>query len=346
MKSDRRLNGWVMIASILGIVSGLVLILAGAGLGIFGFLKPEELLRIDELVFFINQKGIDKAQIKLLDGLLKFEWLFVTLGTIMAVVGLIALIFAIVEINYAKKRKIVKHRIALLVFTLIPLAIAGCVGAYLYFEWDALTDIIKYICYGLGGVFAFIALCNIMGVIFGRSEKFMSNDNNKYAFGGNTMRNARATANQNVRDAQQQTNVATPQNVQQIYQPQGQVQPRPQVQAQPRSQVAQTPLKARPMQSTRPQINANAQSTARPVGTMNAGVAPRTMQHASQIPPRPTIQQTQQVRRPATPNQSQPRPQQSTRPISSAPKKYCIRCGKLLNPDEKVCTMCGARIVQ
>lgn len=336
MKNDRRLNGWVMIASILGIVSGLALILAGAGLGVFGFLKPEELLRIDELVFFINQDGINKVQTKLLDGLLKFEWLFVSLGVIFAVVGLVALVLAIVSLNYVKKRKVVKHRIALLIFTLIPLAIAGCVGAYLYYEWDALTDVIKYVCYGLGGVFAFIALCNFMGIIFGRSEKFMSNDNNKYAFGGNSMRNARANANQNARDAQQHAKLVRALNVNNNQQDK----------QQPKPQVMQTPIIARPTQTPRPQINANAQSTARPVRTMNTGVAQRTIQHASQIPPRPTAQSTQQSGHPVKPNQVSQKSQSATRPVSNATKKYCIRCGKLLTPDEKVCAMCGARIEQ
>ena len=337
MKSDRRLNGWVMIASVLGIVSGVALILAGAGLGVFGFLKPEKLLQIEELTFFINQDGINKIQQSLLGGLLEFEWLFVFLGVIIAVIGLIALIFAIVALNYTKKRKVVKHRIALLMFTLIPLAIAGCIGVYLYFEWDALMNVIKYVCYGVGGVFTFIALCNILGVIFGRSEKFMSNDNNKYAFGGNSIRSARANVNQSVRDAQIKPGT---QNVQ--HRP---VQSNAQPLSASQNMQARPIQPARPMQSTRPQINSNAQSTARPVGTMNAGVPQRTMQRNSQVPPRPT-NPTQQVRRPVSPNQAQQRPQPNARPISNAPKKYCIRCGKLLNPDEKICTICGTKIMQ
>ena len=334
MKSDRRLNGWVMIASILGIISGLTLILAGAGIGVFGFLEPDELLRIDELVFFINQDGINKLQNLIFGGLLKFDWLFVLLGGVMAFVGLIALIFAIVSLNYVKKRKVVKHRIALFIFTLIPLAIAGCVGAYLYFEWNALTDIIKYVCYGLGGAFAFEALCNIMGILFGRSEKFMSNDNNKYAFGGNGTRDARAKANKNVRDAKQKTPVA-PQN-QQAYQP---------VQPQVRIHGLQQKAVARPTQNTKPQVNSNAQSTARPVRTANSGVAQRTMQRASQIPPRPTTQSGQQVRRPVGSTGAVQRPQQSARPVA-APNIYCVRCGKLLTPGEKICTKCGTRVVK
>ena len=222
-------------------------------------------------------------------------------------------------------------------FTLIPLAIAGCIGVYLYFEWDALMNVIKYVCYGVGGVFTFIALCNILGVIFGRSEKFMSNDNNKYAFGGNSIRSARANVNQSVRDAQIKPGT---QNVQ--HRP---VQSNAQPLSASQNMQARPIQPARPMQSTRPQINSNAQSTARPVGTMNAGVPQRTMQRNSQVPPRPT-NPTQQVRRPVSPNQAQQRPQPNARPISNAPKKYCIRCGKLLNPDEKICTICGTKIMQ
>ena len=44
MRNDRRLNGWVLIASILGIIAGAILIGAGATLSILGFLKPVLLL--------------------------------------------------------------------------------------------------------------------------------------------------------------------------------------------------------------------------------------------------------------------------------------------------------------
>jgi hypothetical protein len=55
--------------------------------------------------------------------------------------------------------------------------------------------LIKYLAFGIIGVFGVVALFNLLGLLFGRSEKFMSNDNNKYAFNDNLVKSERAKIN-------------------------------------------------------------------------------------------------------------------------------------------------------
>ena len=145
MKKDRKLNKLIVFASILGIIAGSLALIVGAGVAILGFLKPEELLKIEDLTLFISQEGIVKLQTTLLDGVLKIEYLYLFLGIFVGVVGLLALIFAIVGLTYAKKRKVVRRRAVLFMFNLIPLAIAGSVATYLVLEFDFITDYIKYV---------------------------------------------------------------------------------------------------------------------------------------------------------------------------------------------------------
>ena len=358
MRQDRRLNGWILIASILGIVLGFALIVGGAGLATIGFLKPEKLVKIDELNFFILQEGITKAQLKLFNGILKSEILYLFLGIIVAVVGLTALIFAIISLVYAKKHKVVRRRVALLFFTLIPLAIAGSAATYLILEFESFkplkTDLtfiknIKYICYGIVGAFGLVSIFNLLGLMFGRSEKFMSNDNGKYAFNNNSLRERRANVNNNTKGAPVAPAQSEAPMSQQPAQParqgnpstQGQAvrvaQGQPMRQGQParpmpprpgqpvrpaqpninatRSASGARPAQpARPMQAPRPQMNASAQSTARPVASRNASVTARPM--------------------PQRPN--------TTKPTASG--KVCPVCGKVLTPGEKYCTICGHKI--
>ena len=355
MRQDRRLNGWILIASVLGIILGLALIAGGAGLATIGFLKPEKLVKIDELSFFILQDGITKAQLKIFKELLKLEQLYLYLGIIVAVVGLIALIFAIVSLVYAKKHKVVRRRVALLFFTLIPLAIAGCAATYLILEFESFkplkTDFafiknIKYICYGIVGAFGLISIFNLLGLMFGRSEKFMSNDNGKYAFNNKSLRERRANVNNNSKGAPVQSGAPMSQHPAQPVrqgnpsmqgqavrvaqgQPMRQGQParpmpprpaqpvrpaQPNINATRSASGARPAQPARPMQAPRPQMNASAQSTARPVASRNASVTARPM--------------------PQRPN--------TAKPTTSG--KVCPVCGKVLTPGEKYCTICGHKI--
>ena len=292
MRQDRRLNGWVLIGSIIQMILGIILISVGIALGVVGFLYTNKLATIKDLQFFVNQPFFTQFN-------LKPEFLYLFLGIAVGVVGVIVLSFAIVSLSYAKRRRVVRHRVALPIFSLIPLSIAGCAGAYFALEFKSLPNNIKYILYGIIGAFGFVALCYILGVMFGRSEKFMSNDNNKYAFDNSTLRNARADINHRPVQAQGvSNNMARP-----VQQGAGQ---RP----------VQRPL---------------GQATARPVQPMaRTAQQPRPIQPAS---------------RPNMPQRPMPTSVQ-TRPISSGAQKpiYCNKCGKMLSPEEKFCTLCGYKI--
>ena len=367
MKQDRRLNGWVLIASILGIIAGAILIGAGATLSILGFLKPEQISKIDEIVFFLNQKGFIDIQLKIFGNeLLKTEFLYLFSGIIIAITGLIALIFAIVGLVYAKKRKVVRHKTALFIFTLIPLAIAGCAITYLVLENEIFKlDVdfinnIKYVCYALVGLFGVISIFNIMGILFGRSEKFMSNDNDKYAFDNSNLRNARANINNVV--AQPQSAMAS---TQQYYQP--------------NQQPVQLPIQGQPVQRTMPAKST--QSVPRPASQGQPAQRPMTRSIQAQAVQRPM--QGQPVQRPMQGQPIQTRSQMSrsaqgqgarsmpaTRPVGQAPRpassqpvmrqgqnldqpmpirrptiRRCPRCGKILNQNERSCSMCGYKIL-
>ena len=362
MNQDRRLNGWVMLASILGIVFGLALIVVGAGAGVWGFLKPDKLTSIKEIFFFTNQEGLVKLQEFIFNGdVLKTKFLYLALGIIIAVVGFLVLNFAIIALSYVKKRKVVRHRVAMLIFTLIPLAIAGCATTYLLLEKDILPDYIKYVMYGLIGVFGFISLCNIMGVMFGRSEKFMSNDNNKYAFDNSAIKNARVNVNNNVREAQMQNGaVARPVQSTQSYQQasqgyvnQSSTQARQPMQQpmRPVQRPAQAPMQ-RGMQPQRPMPQGQG---LRP----NQPMQPRPVQRPVQPGARPMQARpgvnpnVQGSSRPVTTmsNNSAPvRPGAPTRPAPVAQRpnmpsqKYCKVCGKVLATGEKICNVCGNRV--
>ena len=351
MKQDRKFNKMIMFASVLGVLAGFILLIAGAGAAVFGFLKHEELAKIKEVAFLINQEGLTTVQKLLLGGVLKTEYLYLTLGGIVAGIGLLVIIFSAVGIGYAKKHKVVRRRFAILFFNLIPVAIAGAIATYFVFKFNEIPDLIKYVGYGVGGVFAVIALFNLFGVLCSRSEKFMSNDNGKLSFDKSSLRDARAEVNNNVKDAeyqsqeqfnggvvyQEQQGAQGYQPMQQPYQnaqqypqqarpmaprpqgtpgqarPQGAMPPRPQgVPGQARPQGA---MPARPANGVRPQMTANGQPTARPVAPRPQGV--------------PGQQRPQ-----GNPGQQRP----------TAQHMYCLSCGTMLNPGEMFCKVCGTKV--
>ncbi|MFQ6724339.1 MAG: hypothetical protein ACLRFE_03285 [Clostridia bacterium] len=339
MRQDRKLNKVIMFSSIIGILIGIVLLLGGIGAGVFGYLKPNEFLKIDEIVYFINQQGIVGIQKELLNGkLLDYKFLFVVLGSIIAVVGLITFILALVTIKLVKKQKVANRKVVLIFFAIIHLAIASCAGTYLYLEFKNLPNIIKYVMYGVAGVYGFIALLNIFGLIINRSEQFMSNDNRKYAFDNSAMRSARVEVNNNVRDAQYQPNIMPNQAQQNPYannqaRPNPQPRPMPQGQRPPMQNTQQNRPVAHPTHALRPQIDARAQSTARPV----ASGASRPMQRPTQPVQRP-MQSTRPIQQPMRPAQP------AQRPVSMQPKKYCLMCGSEVKPGNNVCPVCGTDV--
>lgn len=323
MRQDRRLNGWVMLGSIIQIISSIILLIAGAVLGVTGFLYTEQIAKFKDVVFFVNQEGIDKACRAVLNGsTLETEYLYLLIGIIFAVVALLALITAIVSLHHAKKRRVVRHRFGLFMGVLIPLAIVGCVTTYLVIEFRTLTDNIKYVAYGIIGLFGFSALCVLLGIIFGRSEKFMSNDNNKYGFNRLSMRGGRTDTNNlgtsqvqhSINRVQSQANTNLPQQTQ----PQ-----RPVQQARPVQYQSSTPLPPRP------------QTTARPVSPMQNG---NQSQQRPITPTRPVA-----GARPAMPQRPVGNPQ--NRPIQQR-VIHCKKCGRLLTPQEKICSMCGYKVTE
>ena len=190
MKQDIKFNVWVLISSVLQILMGAVCLVAGVVLAIMGLVSTDKLLKIKELNFFINQEGIIKLQKELFGSVLSNKYMCLIIGSIFVIAGIILLVFAIVEMLYVKKYKVVNHRVALMLFALIPLAIAGCIEIYLLFEYDILKLNVNYIkniriaCFAICGVLSACAVFKLLGVLFSKSEQFMSSDNSKYAFEG------------------------------------------------------------------------------------------------------------------------------------------------------------------
>ncbi len=367
MKQDRRLNGWIMLAAIVGVLAGLTLLAAGGFVAIGGFAYPKVLGKIEDLEFFVLQEGIVNAQLKLFNNeLLKPEFLTLALGGIAALVGLITLILAIVCLNYAKKHKVVRHRVALFIFTLISLGVAVCPALYLWFEFKYLTDNIKYVCYGVGGAYAFVGLCQLLGLVFGRSEKFMSNDNSKYAFSNSSIKNARADINN--APAQQeyvpQEYVAQSEYVplsEETYITQDQQRATSQQPVRPAAPSIPQGGQARPTQPMRP-AQPMGPRPAQPVRPTQPPMGPRPAQPARPVagqqpvrPAQPIGVRPSQPMRPTQPMGARPaQPARSTQPSmgprpaqpSAAGRAFCPKCGKMLAPGENVCSLCGYRPVK
>lgn len=331
MRQDRRLNGWVLLGSIIQIIASIIAVVAGAGLAVVGFLYKDKLAKLTDLTMFTGH--LSDLQDKFFDKHLITKYLYLFLGAAVAVIGLIALILAIVSLFYAKKRKVVRRRAALLVFSLIPLAVVGGVVYYYVLKHKVLTDNIKYVAYGLIGAFGVPALFNILGVMFGRSEKFMSNDNGKYAFNNSSLRNARADANNNVRAAQMQYPAQANQGE---YAPMDQARPvQPQATARP----------VQPMQRPAQQGARPGQPMQRPVqpGARPAQPGMRPSQ-PMQRPVQPGMRQGQPMQRPVQPGARPAQPMQRPSQPGVRAQRFCNKCGKMLSPNEMVCSLCGTKV--
>lgn len=347
MKQDIRFNGWVLISAIFQVIAGAACIGAGAVLAIMGIANANKLLGIKEVNFFINQQGLVKLQKNLFGNLLIEKYLFMIMGAIMAVIGIIALVFAIIELLYVKRYKVVNHRAALIAFALIPLAIAGCVEVYLLKEYDVLKSALDYIknirtgCFIICGIFSACAILKLLGVLFSKSEEFVSNDNNKYAFEGPKAsraaqgaqprmqtRNQTNNQMQGARPVNRQNSNARPANVQ--LRP-ANVQSRPEnVQPRPANTAARpigrpASAQARPANVARPGVGPQTRPVARP------GAAPAA--NAAALPSRPA-QNSMSPRQMGAPNSQ-------SRNVRPAQIKRCPKCGKALMPNETVCSVCG-----
>lgn len=368
MRQDRRTNGWVVIGSIVELILGLILVGAGAFASIGGFAYIAKLDKLKDLQYFINQKWIKYAIDKLK---LTPKFVYLYLGIIVAVIGIATIVFAIVSLNYVKKHKVVRRRAALCIYSVLSLAIVGCAVAYFVIERNNLPDNIKYVLYGVMGGFGFVALCKLLGIIFGRSEQFMSSDNNKYAVNNRSMPSyqpqpARPVQVQNVQPArpiqqvrpnQPQMNMPNghPRPVQNMsngvqYQqrpiprPQGDYPVRP---AQPlanQSRPSQTmPNQVHPTRPVQSQGTPNQMQTARP--------NQQNMQNVQRPMQRP-MNNGQPMQRPVNSGTTQPRPMQNAQPVrpvqnsttGSKSGAYCRKCGRLLTPEERFCSRCGSRV--
>ena len=160
MKQDIEFNVWVLISSILQTIVGIACIGAGSVLAVMGMIDPFKLLKIEEINFLVTQEGFIKLQNTIFGGVLIKKYLFMIIGAIIAIAGLISLIFAIVELLYVKRYKVVNHRVALIFFAMIPLAIAICVEAYLLIEYDILNATldhvknVRIVCFAICGIFS------------------------------------------------------------------------------------------------------------------------------------------------------------------------------------------------
>lgn len=325
MKQDRRLNGWIVVGSVVEILLSIVFLGVGCALGVLGFLYQNKLAEIDELQFILSQDFFTQFN-------LKIEYLYLVVGIALAVIGIILLVLAIISLSYAQKRKVVRRRVALFIFLLIPLVITAiCSWAVIQLvNTNPSYNNLEYILYGLIGVTGFISLSKLLGIIFGRSEKFMSNDNNKFAFNNSSIKNSRADVN-NMNLPQRNNYQAQNQNLQHSSNYQA-MPPRPVQQGVPNRQVNPNLPPRRPPQ----QPGQSGQMPARPIQPQ------RPMQNTPQARPispsaRPIMPRPQQLVRP----DSHQTPQQSQTP---KPRKFCPKCGKLLSPEERFCSLCGFKI--
>lgn len=329
MSQDRRKNGWIFISSALQIILSIVLLSAGIALAVTGFFYKEKLATIDDLQFFVSQKFFTQFN-------LKTEFLYLFMGTAIGVIGVLLLIFGVAEMIYAQKRKVVRRRVKVIIFALLHAAIAGAAGYYYMSEMKSLPENIKYILYGIIGAFGVCALFSILGILFGRSEKFMSNDNNKFAFDNSSLRNARADVNNNVKMAEEQYYDMAQWNDGYNYteQPQ-QAPPYNSAYVQPNQYVAGP-------EQQRPTNNPNVQPV-RPPQPMNR---PSQPPRPRPVPPTGVSRPVQAMRQPSIvqqrPAQARPVPPAS-RPINTSTKTkiYCPRCGSLISMNDKVCATCG-----
>ena len=333
MKQDIRFNGWVLISAIFQVIAGAACIGAGAVLAIMGIANANKLLGIKEVNFFINQQGLVKLQKNLFGKLLMEKYLFMIMGAILAVIGIIALVFAIIELLYVKRYKVVNHRAALIAFSLIPLAIAGCVEVYLLKEYDVLKSALDYIknirtgCFIICGIFSACAILKLLGVLFSKSEEFVSNDNNKYAFEGPKASRVAQGAQPRMQTRNQTNNQmqgARPVNRQNSNARPANVQPRP-------ANTAARPVgipanaQAKTANVARPGVGPQTRPAARP------GVAPAA--NAAALPPRP-VQNSMSPRQMGAPNSQ-------SRNVRPAQIRRCPKCGKALMPNETMCSVCG-----
>lgn len=173
MKQDRRFNGLVFVGAFTETIFSFAMLVGGIALAILAFTHIDMVNKLDDLVFFINQ-----------DFLVKFkpEFAYLFTGGGVAGIGLIFFIIGVSNLTHVNRYKVSNHRVAIVLGCLFTLLCLGALDAYLYVEFDNLTENIKYVIYAVNVILAFVVIFKILGVIVGRNEQFVSNDNNKFSF--------------------------------------------------------------------------------------------------------------------------------------------------------------------
>lgn len=338
MKQDVKFNVWVLISSIFQGVAGSVCTILGIIFAIMGVANVNKMLKVKELNFFIHQEGIIKLQENLFGKVLGEKYLFLILGLIAAVIGIAILVFSIVELLYVKRYQVVNHRIALIAFSLIPLTLAFCAEIYLLNEYNVLKESLDYIrhirigCFVTCGVFSICVILKLLGVLFSKSEEFVSNDNAKYAFEGLKhnkveqgaqnkvlIRNNMASQNEGVVRNEQQPNV------------------KPQTSGKARTVSRQV----KSANGTTPTASRNVVSQPKNNLT-NTGVQPiKTTTRSSST----RVTRSSALSDISTQNSISPRqigtPSSRTSRARPSQVKRCPKCGKTLMPNETKCSICS-----
>ncbi len=297
MKQDRRFNGWVFVGSLIETIFSFAVVVAGVALAILAFTHIDMVNKLDDLRFFINQDYLNK---------LKPEFAYLFTGAGLAIIGLIFFIGGVANVVHVRRYKVSQHRVSILFECLLVLAMLAGVDTYLYFEMDNITRNIKYVIYGINVLYSIGALFNLLGVIFGRNEKFVSNDNNKFTFDNTTTKplnvqvassgEVKAPINpllhQNIPNRVSGTNSNMPSNMQ--------VPSAHQVQAQGQHMNG----------------NLNTIYKTAPKKGVQTGEQLSTMRPINNIPSQ----------------------------NNKSSKKFCPKCGKMLSNEEVFCSLCGYKV--
>lgn len=340
MKQDVRFNYWILISAIFQVLVGAACTISGAILAIMGVASSANLLKIRELEFFVNQKWIIGLQQNLFGGLISKKYLFLIIGAIVAVVGAISIAVAIIEVLYVKRYKVTNRQYTLMAFSLIPLAIAGCMEAYLILEYDVLRMNLYYIknvrtvSFVLCGVFSVCAVLKLLGILFSQGKEFVSNDNSKYAFDASKLSKIeqKVQPTKPLARSLSKTQAATTRVVDPSLKPYvaGNV------------KASNTQARSTGMLTRASKAKPNIQQGTANLAKSNAGGQP-----AKPIMRPSTTQATRNTTLLSRPVQNSISPRQMGVPTSQTGRarsthiRRCLNCGKTLMPNETACSVCG-----
>ena len=241
---------------------------------------------------------------------LKPEFAYLFTGAGIGLIGLIFFVSGVTNIVHVRRYKVSQHRLGIVFGCLLVLVMLAGVDTYLYLQINDLTRNIKYIIYGINVLFSFAVLFNLLGVALGRNESFVSNDNNKFAY-------VSAKELESVQNLDNQNVIA--------------------------NNVSEFKAPLNPVLHQNIPNKVSGTNSNMPI-TMQGGVGHLYAQgHYNNLN---TIHKTAPVKGVQTGENLQ-----SIRPINnigdkpnSISKKFCPKCGKLINNGEVNCSLCGYKI--